>query len=40
MNMLNNSVPITDDNFKEIGLLIKYDNNLKNENNTYEFNMA
>ena len=40
MNMFNNSVPITDDNYKEIGLLIKYENNLKNENNTYEFIMA
>ena len=40
MNMFNNSIPITDDNNKEIGLLIKYDNNLKKENNTYEFNMA
>ena len=40
MNMFNNSVFITDDNYKEIGLLIKYDNNLKKENNTYEFIMV
>jgi len=29
MNMINNSQPITDENYREIGLIIKYDNNIK-----------
>jgi len=29
INMINNSQPITDNNYKEVGLIIKYDNNIK-----------
>ena len=28
-NMINNSLPIIDDNYKEVGLTIKYDNNIR-----------